>query len=115
MIWSSIPKLLHFEIPLGFVHFRPPLWCPVRAGKNKRSCFLPHDTPKVEITSQLSTITMTNHLDRIEAEFRRELAKNDTESLVSWVKERILESFKNGQGARPRSTVKPDQTKAGVK
>ena len=45
------------------------------------------------------------HLQQIEAEFRERLAKNDVESLVSWVKERILASYRNGQAARGRATA----------
>ena len=46
-----------------------------------------------------------SYLQQIEAEFRERLGKNDVESLVSWFKERILASYRNGQAARGRSTA----------
>jgi len=57
-----------------------------------------------------------SHLQQIEAELRDHIAQNDEEALVAWVKERVLESFRNGQGkgrntnatantARPRATA----------
>ena len=55
-----------------------------------------------------------SHLQQIEAEFRERLAKNDVESLVSWVKDRILASYRNGQAARGRATAK-DTTAPAVK
>lgn len=36
------------------------------------------------------------HLQEIEQTLRELLAKKDEESLVAWVKERVLESYKNG-------------------
>jgi hypothetical protein len=40
------------------------------------------------------------HLQTIESEFRRVLADGDSEAVVAWVKERVLESYRNGQAAR---------------
>ena len=58
---------------------------------------------------------MTNHLDWIESELRPMLEKCDNDAVVSWVRQQILASFKNGRDAHPRSPAKPDQKKAGVK
>jgi len=46
-----------------------------------------------------------SHLQKIETEFRERLAKDDVESLVSWVKDRILASYRNGQAARGRAVA----------
>jgi len=43
------------------------------------------------------------HLQTIESELRRVIAEGDTEALVTWVKERILESYRNGQAVRRSS------------
>lgn len=43
------------------------------------------------------------HLQTIESELRRIMAEGDTEALVTWVKERILESYRNGQAVRRSS------------
>jgi hypothetical protein len=45
-----------------------------------------------------------NHLEHVEAELRERLTSNEPEALVTWVKERILESYRNGQkaGRSPR-------------
>ena len=40
------------------------------------------------------------HLQTIESELRSVIAEGDTEALVSWVKERILDSYRNGQAVR---------------
>ncbi len=40
------------------------------------------------------------HLQDVEAELRERLAKDDSEAVVAWVKEKILESYRNGQKAR---------------
>jgi hypothetical protein len=37
------------------------------------------------------------HLRTIESELRQVIAEGDKEALVVWVKERILESYRNGQ------------------
>jgi hypothetical protein len=40
------------------------------------------------------------HLQTIESELRSIIAAGDMEALVVWVKERILESYRNGQAVR---------------
>jgi hypothetical protein len=50
------------------------------------------------------------HLQTIESELRRVIAEGDTEALVTWVKERILESYRNGQAVRRSS----EGTRAGT-
>ncbi|HLH56541.1 MAG TPA: hypothetical protein VKY92_23350 [Verrucomicrobiae bacterium] len=54
------------------------------------------------------------HLQTIESELRRVIVEGDTEALVAWVKERILESYRNGQVLRrssegTRSGIPPTQ------
>lgn len=44
----------------------------------------------VEITN-LRTLNM-GHLNKVETTLRELIARNDVEALVSWVKERVLES-----------------------
>lgn len=43
---------------------------------------------------------MANHLQEIEQTLRELIAKNDAEAIVVWVKERVLESYRNGMAAR---------------
>jgi hypothetical protein len=43
------------------------------------------------------------HLQTIESELRQVIAVGDVEALVAWVKERILESYRNGQAVRRSS------------
>jgi hypothetical protein len=57
-----------------------------------------HHPPEVEITSQHNT-TM-GHLQNFEAELRNHIASDDTDTLVSWVKEQVLQSYRNGLAAK---------------
>jgi len=41
------------------------------------------------------------HLQIIESELRRLLVDAEAEAVISWVKERVLESYRNGQAAGP--------------
>jgi hypothetical protein len=43
---------------------------------------------------------MPNHLEQIEQELRDLLGKGDANAVVNWVKERVLESYRNGQASR---------------
>jgi len=45
---------------------------------------------------------MANHLEQIEEQLRSLIAQGDAGALVAWVKERVLESYKNGLSARRR-------------
>ena len=52
------------------------------------------------------------HLEEIETTLRELIARNDAEALVAWVKERVLESYKNGLARveRKRTSRKPAQS-----
>jgi hypothetical protein len=50
------------------------------------------------------------HLQIIESELRHLLAQGDAEAVIVWVKERVLESYRNGQAARQ---VKADGSSIG--
>ena len=49
------------------------------------------------------------HLQEIETTLRELIARNDVEALVSWVKERVLESYKNGLARVERKGTNPSQ------
>ena len=40
------------------------------------------------------------HLQQLEAELRERIAEGDVESLVKWIKDQVLQSYRNGLGAR---------------
>ena len=47
------------------------------------------------------------HLQEIETTLRELIARNDVEALVFWVKERVLESYKNGLARVERKGTSP--------
>ena len=51
----------------------------------------------------------SGHLQHIERELRALLAEGNTEAIVKWVKERVLESYRNGMQA---SKAGPEQEAA---
>ncbi len=48
----------------------------------------------------------TGHLQTIERELRALLAEGNTEKIVKWTKERVLESYRNGKAAT--ATAEPE-------
>lgn len=66
----------------------------------------------VEITS-LRTLNM-GHLNKIETTLRELIARNDVEALVSWVKERVLESYKNGLSRVERKATSRNRTSSDI-
>jgi hypothetical protein len=62
---------------------------------------------------------MPNHLEQIEQELRDLLGKGDADAVVNWVKERVLESYRNGQasrrGAGARSSRRADGQAGGAR
>jgi hypothetical protein len=53
----------------------------------------------------------TGHLELIERELRALLNEGKTEDIVTWVKERVLESYRNGKAAAAPAKDK-DTTRA---
>ena len=47
-----------------------------------------------------------SHMQHIEAELIELLEDGDTDAIVKWVKAKVLESYKNGLKATPRSRGK---------
>jgi hypothetical protein len=60
-------------------------------------------------------MTHTGYLGLIEQELRALLAEGNTEDIVTWVKDHILESYRNGKGttgAGAKDTKRPPQPRA---
>ena len=60
-------------------------------------------------------MTHTGYLRLIEQELRARLAEGNTEEIVTWVKEHILESYRNGKGttgAPAKDTKRPPKQRA---
>lgn len=55
------------------------------------------------------------HLQEIETTLRDLIARNDVEALVAWVKERVLESYKNGLARVERKGASPKPAGSGVR
>ncbi len=53
-----------------------------------------------------------NYMEEIERDFREVLSKGDVEATVQWVKDRVLQSFRNGQRGRAKvgNEVRRQQT-----
>ena len=58
---------------------------------------------------------MANHLEQIEQDLRSLIARNDAEALIAWVKERVLESYKNGLAARRGAGTREQREGQGFK
>lgn len=54
------------------------------------------------------------HLHDIETTLRKLIALKDVEKLVSWVKERVLESYKNGLARVERKTTSRRRTPSAI-
>jgi len=50
------------------------------------------------------------HLKQLDVELRERIAEDDTETLVKWVKDQVLQSYKNGLAARQKTGEDTQQT-----
>jgi hypothetical protein len=50
------------------------------------------------------------HLKQLDVELRERIAEDDTETLVKWVKDQVLQSYKNGLAARKHSGDKSQES-----
>jgi hypothetical protein len=60
-------------------------------------------------------MAQTGYLELMERELRALLAEGNTEDIVKWVKEHILESYRNGKattGAPAKDTERPPKQRA---